>query len=207
MPENSVFIFGASGHGKVVASTLVSAGYEVAGFFDDDPGLHGSIFFESPVLGGREAFAILKAPDAVMGIGNGGIRKKLAKDFPLTHWIPVKHQTAWVDSSAIIGHGTVVFARTVVQPDVRIGRHCIVNTGATVDHDCRIEDYVHICPGVNLAGNVIVESGAWIGIGSRVVQGITIGAGAIVGAGATVIQDVPEGATVVGTPARILMKG
>jgi acetyltransferase EpsM len=206
MQGKSVYIFGASGHGKVVASTLISAGYEVAGFFDDDPALYGTEFFGVPVLGGQDVFSELVAPVAVMGIGSGRIRQMIAERFPQVQWLSVMHKTAWVDPSVTIEDGSVVFAGAVVQPEARIGRHCIVNTGATVDHDCIIGDYAHICPGVNLAGNVTVGAGAWIGIGSRIIQGVTVGVGAVAGAGATVIQDVPDGATVVGTPAGVLKK-
>ncbi|WP_028585071.1 acetyltransferase [Desulfogranum mediterraneum] len=202
MRKNSVYIFGASGHGKVVAGALISAGYTVCGFFDDDVVLHGRKFFGEPVLGGQEDFAVLEAPVAVMGIGNGRIRRMIMERFSLVQWLSVIHRTAWVDPAVTVGGGTVIFAGAVVQPDSRIGKHCIINTGATVDHDCVVGDYAHICPGVNLAGNVTVGAGAWVGIGSQVIQGVTIGAHAVVGAGATVTRDVPEGVTVVGTPAK-----
>lgn len=202
MRKNSIYIFGASGHGKVVASTLLSAGYAIAGFFDDNIKLHGTEFFGFPVLGGQDAFTQLHRPAAVMAIGNGTIREKIVEKFPETEWIRAIHAKAWVDSSVTIGQGTVVFAGSIIQPDAAIGKHCIINTGATIDHDCVVKDFVHICPGVNLAGNVTIGKGAWIGIGSQIIQGVSVGSGAVVGAGATVIRDVPEGVTVIGTPAK-----
>jgi len=202
MKKKQTYIFGASGHGKVVASTLISAGYEVAGFFDDNPDLHGTEFFGLLVLGGQDAFSKLNRPAAVMAIGNGAIRKKIVEKFSEVDWIRAIHAKAWVDRSVKVGQGTVIFAGAVIQPDATVGEHCIINTGATVDHDCRIGDFVHICPGVNLAGNVTVGKGAWIGIGSQVIQGVSIGEGSVIGAGSTVIRDVPDGATVVGTPAK-----
>jgi len=53
---------------------------------------------------------------------------------------------------------------------------------------------------------VRIGTGAWVGVGACVRQGIRIGAGAMVGAGAVVVRDVAAGTTVVGNPARPLLK-
>ena len=50
----------------------------------------------------------------------------------------------------------------------------------------------------------IVERRASLGSGAVILGGIRIGEGAIVGAGAVVTRDVPAGATVAGSPARVL---
>lgn len=114
--------------------------------------------------------------------------------------------TAQVGSTAVLGPGTIVLHRAVLGANATVGRGSIVNTGATVDHDCRIGDFVHVAPGVNLAGTVTVNDGAMIGIGASVVPGVHIGSGSIVGAGAVVIRDVPDNVTVVGVPARELIR-
>ncbi|MOA55555.1 putative acetyltransferase EpsM [compost metagenome] len=65
---------------------------------------------------------------------------------------------------------------------------------------------VHISPGARLAGGVKVGEQSWIGIGSCVRQLVNIGRFVIVGAGAAVVDDIPDGMTVVGIPARQLVK-
>lgn len=60
-------------------------------------------------------------------------------------------------------------------------------------------------------GNVVVEDHAYIGTGAVIKQGqpgqpLVIGRGAVVGMGAVVTKSVPPGATVVGNPARVLVK-
>jgi acetyltransferase EpsM len=92
----------------------------------------------------------------------------------------------------------------ILQADVQIGVHCIINTGASVDHDCVIDDYVHISPHTTLCGNVTVGEGSHIGAGATIIQGIKIGRWVTVGAGTVIIRDVPDYAVIVGNPGRII---
>lgn len=55
-----------------------------------------------------------------------------------------------------------------------------------------------------MARPVEIGERCWIGGGAIILAGVTIGDGAIVGAGSVVTKDVPTGATVVGSPARIV---
>lgn len=202
--RTSVVVLGAGGHAKVVISTLQASGWTVAAAYDDDENKWGRTVLGVPVLGG---IANMEEPErAVIALGSGSARERLAARFPRTEWITAVHPRAWVHDSVVLGAGTVIFAAAVVQPESTIGRHAIVNTGATVDHDCVIGDFVHLAPGCHLAGGVHVGRMAFLGIGSSVLPGRRIGDGAILGAGAVAIRDVENGATAVGVPARTLRR-
>jgi acetyltransferase EpsM len=82
----------------------------------------------------------------------------------------------------------------------------IINSSAVVEHECRIGDFAHVSSASALAGNVTVGEGAFLGVGARVLPGRRVGAWATVGAGAVVVDDVPDGLTVVGVPARPLVR-
>jgi len=199
-----LFIFGAGGHGKVVAETAeATGGWESIRFLDDDfLRLNGSLHW--PVANPDEFSDKLRGASAVIAIGNSGKRLALLDEVSAAGgMLPVLlHPVAWVSPSAVFEEGTVVFAGAVIQAEARLGRGVIVNTLAGVDHDCVLGDGVHICPGAHLAGNVTVGERSWLGIGCSIKQGIRIGRDVTIGAGAVVINDVADGLTVVGCPAR-----
>ena len=93
-------------------------------------------------------------------------------------------------------------AGAVINPGVRIGKGCIINTCSSMDHDCVVGDYVHIAVGSHLCGTVSVGDGTWIGAGATVSNNVSICSDCMIGAGAVVIKDIKESGTYVGVPAK-----
>ncbi|WP_324757998.1 acetyltransferase [Sphingobacterium thalpophilum] len=193
-----MYLFGASGHGKVIAEILESKGLVVDGFIDSDPNksrvLNYSVVDNIPS----------KEVELIIAIGNNQIRKKIVNENPDQLYGIATHRNANISPRTSLGDGTVIMAGATINVDVLIGKHCIINTNVSVDHDCSIESYVHLSPNVALAGNVSVGEGTHIGIGACVIQGVKIGSWCTVGAGAVIIRDIPDGCTVVGNPGRII---
>ncbi len=198
-----VHVLGAGGHAKVVISTLLAAGFEIAAVYDDAEAKWGQMCLGFPIQGPLAALPTGDTVSAVIALGDNHTRRVVAQRFPTVQWLTVVHPQTWVHPSVVLGVGTVVFAGAVIQPETRIGAHCIINTGATVDHDCRLSDYVHLAPGVHLAGGVEVQDGVLLGIGSAVLPGRCVGEWAIIGAGGIVTQNLPGHCTAMGVPARI----
>jgi sugar O-acyltransferase (sialic acid O-acetyltransferase NeuD family) len=202
-----IFVFGASGHAKVVIDLIERENlYDILFLVDDDPGLKGMVFFGYPVIGGKRE--LIEARDQVGGgiVAIGSNRARIA----VAQWlidnrfdlVSAIHPSAQIGRGVEVAGGTVIMAGAIVNSDSRIGRNVIVNTQASIDHDCTVGDGAHIAPGTVLCGTVSIGCGSFICAGSTVIPNLTVGRNVVIGAGSTVIRDVPDGLLVAGSPAK-----
>jgi acetyltransferase EpsM len=202
MPNPRIFLYGASGHAKVVCEILETQRRLPYGLIDDNPNI--TSLLDYPVFNTILQAKVVAEDQFIISIGSNRIRKKVAGQLQPSPFTTAVHPGAVVSTRSVIGAGTVVMANVSVNVHSHIGEHVILNTNCSIDHDSVIEDFAHISPNVALAGNVAVGEGTQIGIGACVIQGIRIGRWATVGAGAVIIKDVPDYAVVVGNPGRII---
>lgn len=198
--ENNKYLFGASGHAKVILDVLFSNNIKVVSILDDNPNVVE--LSKIPVLQSK-LFKIEKNQEFIISIGNNSIRKKIVDSNHFSYYSAI-HSDATVSKFATIDEGTVVMPQVVINADAKIGKHCIINSRSVIEHDCVLGDYVHISPNASLAGNVTIGEGTHIGIGASVIQGIKIGKWATIGAGSVIINDIPDYAVVVGNPGKII---
>ena len=198
-----IYVVGAGQHGEVVLDIARASGrYNVVGFFDSNPAVHGRELDGVPVLGPPER---VDGP-FVVAIGDNAARRRITEALvgrglkPIT----VVHPMACVSPLARIGPGAMICAGAIVCIRTEVGAGVIINTGAVVDHHNRIGDFVHIGPRAVIAGRVTIGEEVLIGAGATVIPGLTVGAWSKVGAGSVVIHDVPPGITVVGVPGRVV---
>jgi sugar O-acyltransferase (sialic acid O-acetyltransferase NeuD family) len=202
MPIHRVAIIGAGGHATVVASTLIAAGEEVIGFYEDGSSNWGKKILDLPIIGPISEISSKNCSHAIIAIGSNADRKRIAAEIDID-WITVVHPFAWVHPKVSLGKGTIVCAGAVIQPGAKVGSHVILNTRSSVDHHCRVGDYAHIAV-AHLAGGASIDEGVFMALGSVVLPKIRVGAWATVGAGAVVRKNVLPNTTVVGNPARPL---
>ena len=148
---DKLLILGAGGFGREVYELALEDGrFGTIAFLDDasvDPRVVGRCADYQALAG--------EYTHALAAFGNNPLRLEWGEKLEQAGYIlPVlRHATAYVSPSAVLGPGTVVLPHANVMAGVRAGRCCIINTGSVADHDSRLEDGCHLClNGVAKAG-------------------------------------------------------
>jgi len=208
-------VYGAGGCGRGVMPLVRAhvAGREVRlVFIDDAPSaavVNGHAVVTWPAFLADQA----GRKSAILAVAQSMVREKLAlrcvqAEIGLRQ---VRAETVVIMDDVSIAEGAVLSPFVTLTSNIRIGRCFQANLYSYVEHDCVIGDFVTFAPGVKCNGNVVIEDHAYIGTGAILRQGqpgspLVIGRGAVVGMGAVVTKNVAAGVTVVGNPARPLVK-
>ena len=204
-----LLIVGAGGFARETAELVRALAFEweLLGFLDDDPELHGTMRSDVRVLGSTALIEEFPAARIVVCVGspsNYFSRRRVVERLGLSpeRFATLVHPSATIAASAHLGHGTVVHAGCVFTADVEVGAHVAVMPNVVLTHDDVVRDYVTFGAGVLVAGDVRIDCGAYLGAGARIREGLTIGEWSMTGMGAVVTQDVPMGEVWAGVPAR-----
>ena len=216
MMSQLIGIYGASGFGKEVMP-LVRQHYSQLNqdnivFIDDGGRLEQLDGYK--VLSYQQFIQHPATQKAVtIAIADSQVREKLNAKLAQENIeiINVIANNALQYDNITMGEGSIICGFVHLTSNIKIGKGFHANIYSYIAHDCVIGDFVTFAPRVSCNGNVHIEDHAYIGTGAVLRQGtpdkpLIIGKGAIVGMGAVVTKDVPAGVTVVGNPARPLIK-
>lgn len=209
---NDLVILGAGAVGRQVAEIVqdvnsVGATWNLIGYLDDDASKISETIGGLPVLGDPAWLCSRSSVHVAVAVGLPralfAVYQRLER---LQHQkiATLVHPSVWRPRRASIGRGSIIYAGTMLDPDIVIGEGCIVNKGCTVGHDTHVGDYCSLAPGVNLGGAVQIGCGCCFGISSATIQALSIGPWSVIGAGAVVIGDLPANVTAVGVPAEVI---
>jgi serine O-acetyltransferase len=133
--------------------------------------------------------------------------------YRLAHW-------CWGRGLRVLGrfisHIGKILTGIEIHPGATLGRRFFIDhgTGVVIGETAVIGDDVTLYHGVTLGGTSLhkgkrhptLEDGVIVGSGAQVLGPITVAKGARIGANAVVLSDVPAGVTMVGIPARMVMR-
>jgi sugar O-acyltransferase (sialic acid O-acetyltransferase NeuD family) len=214
-----VAIYGGGGFAREVA-WLVECCADAEGplnaicFIDDDPLRQGHTLNGLPTFSLEEAWS--RTPDArvVCAVGSPRTRQRMVEKAKAigfrfaTVVHPRTERSKWIE----FGEGTVVCAGNILTTNIALGAHVQINLDCTIGHDAVLGEYTTLAPGVHVSGWVHMGRRVYLGTGAVVLNGtedapIVLGDDAVVGAGACVTKSIAAGVTVVGVPAKPLLRG
>ena len=76
--SEGVVVYGAGGHGKVIADALTASGQKVLAFIDDNVSLIGSTVLDSPIYSADEWLRSLPGAHVALGVGDNAAREQVA---------------------------------------------------------------------------------------------------------------------------------
>lgn len=200
----NLFIYGAGGHAKVVATAAFETNsYEKIYFLDSTKkdfkfSEKSAIFSLNP-----EDDLLTSSVDAqsIIAIGDNHIRMKIALESIKDNFISIQSPNSYLSQFSKISEGVFISAGAMINADSFIGSHAIINTGSIIEHDCKIGSFSHVGPNAALGGNVELGSNVFIGGGAFVNPNLSICSDVIVGSGSVVINNINEPGIYAGVPA------
>ena len=197
-------IIGASELGNQIAhyAPISVNKYEVVGFFDD--------FANGDLILGKVAdIAAVYERDVfdclIVGVGyksmsfRSTIFNRYCGKIPFATII---HPSCYVDETAIIAEGCVLYPHVTIDKNVRLNGNALVNLGCVIAHDSVVGQDTFIAPSVTVAGFCVIGEQNFIGVGAVVKDGVEIIGNVVIGAGTIIISNVVESGTYVGVPAK-----
>jgi len=213
MNDSIIGLVGASGFGSVVLPLLEAQNLNT-------PNMNSEIVFidqdksKTNLLGRRvvteEEFLNLETEEKYfnISISDPEIRKAVELRLSKCNAKPISIFSEDLKTLTAVefGEGAIVCPHSLFTSNVKIGKFFHCNVKSVVEHDCKVGNFVTLAPGVFVNGNVTIQDEVYVGAGALIKQGVTIGKKSVIGMGAVVLKDVMEGTTVVGNPAKELIK-
>lgn len=186
--------------------------WEIAGFIGE-PGCPVGKNLGIATILGDDAWLLSQdfEADLVVGTGYPNLRYKILsaylKKTKQFHFPNLIHPNALVDNQYIeIGQGNVITAGCIFTCDISVGNFNLFNWNVTVGHDASIGSFNVINPGSNISGYVKMGDRILVGTGAQILEGLKIESDVTIGAGAVVTKNVESQQTVVGIPAKPLVR-
>lgn len=213
-----IAIYGAGGFGREVAWLIDSCNasdsrYQIVSFIDDNQQNWGQYVNELPVMGLEETVQRFPGARVVGGVGTPKTRQLLMQRALAAglHFETIIHPRVEMSKWVTIGSGSLICAGNILTTNIELGQQVQINLDCTVGHDVIMQDYATLAPGVHISGCVQLGKRVYVGTGAVIINGtadhpIVLGDDAVVGAGACVTKSVDAGVTVVGVPAKPLLR-
>lgn len=218
--KEEVVIIGGKGTAIVIAEQIYDAQHrfgmniEVIGFAFDDPAYAAGINGWPVLCGTKEAYKKYKDNPRVKFVyalyRSDILKERIALreslNIPSDRFLNFVHPSAYIARSATLGNGHIILANCAINNNVIIGDFNTMQTGALVGHDTVIGDNNFIAAHTCIGSNIRIGNGNFTGLNCSIRNFVTIGDYNLIGMASNVVKNVTDGETLVGNPAKNLVK-
>lgn len=173
-----ILIYGSREFGQVVRSLVGDAGHEFAGFIDD---FEADADAGTRIIGdwNRVAGEFLPSDFGIaiaVGYANLDARWNVYRKVCDAgyHCPALIHPQAYVAKSAVVGTGSIVMARAIVDCRASLAELTVVWPGTVVNHDSAIGPNVFLSPNSTICGCATVGCNSFVGAGAVVVDHVNV---------------------------------
>ena len=182
--------------------------FEVVGYYDDFTPV-GTIVNNYPILGKLDDVekqykqGVFDELSIAVGYTRMQYRKEVFERFeniiPFATFI---HSSCFIDSTAKIGKGVVIFPQSVLLIDSIIEDNVFLQINCSIADVSIIRKHSLVSVAASIAGRVEVGECCFIGIGSTISSDVKVCNNVFAGAGTVIVKNITEPGTYVGVPAR-----
>jgi sugar O-acyltransferase (sialic acid O-acetyltransferase NeuD family) len=204
----NIIIYGASGHGKMIADIILKNNdYKIIGFIDSFRPINDAIY-GFKVIGNLDTLPqLIEEHDifgVIIGIGDNYTRQKIynkiTKIAPSIKFLSAVHPSAILADDIKIPQGAVIMPNVVINANAKIGDFTLLNTKSSLGHDSIMSNFSSLASGVIISGNVEIGICSAICLSASIIQNISIGDHTIIGAGSLVLKSVGDYKQAFGSP-------
>jgi sugar O-acyltransferase (sialic acid O-acetyltransferase NeuD family) len=205
MSAQSLLLLGRGGFGRELAAWILARGmpFAVVGFLDDEnpsaPDVRGPIQGHAPQQDAHYLTCF----------GHGRARHQVRTQLQArgARFVTLVSPDTMTATSLAGTSNSIFLGACSISSGVTLGDDLLVQGFAVVGHDVSIGTGVTISSHAFIGGHARLEPFCTIHPHAVVLPNVVVGEGAVVGAGTVVIKNVPPGATVFGSPAKIIVSG
>lgn len=213
-----IIIIGGKGTPVVIAEQILdavdkfNAKYEVLGFaFDDET--FGDEINNIPILDKTyniySKYGKYKDVYFIFSLYRSDlIKERIALresyNIPLERYTNFIHPLATLARSASMGHGNIVLANVVINPNVYMGHFNTLNSNTLIGHDTSLGNNNFFSGHAVIGSNVKISDGNFFGLNCSAKNYIKMGDYNIIGMAANVLKDVDSNSILIGNPAKSL---
>lgn len=210
--QKKILIYGINQQAQQIYYYLLNEGYSVEAFCVDKGYYKEAYLLNKPVVYFENICEIYPPEEysIILSFGYKNMMANRQEKYNVCHELGYETPTFISKSAKVytneIGDGVIIYPNVVIEPFVKIGKGCFIESSCSIAHHCTIGNFNFFALGVTTGGGVVTEDNCFFGLSSIISTGKKIGKRTLVGAGVCVTNDTLPGTALRHSEAVMLSK-